>query len=584
LENVDIARTLSETADLLELAEGNPFKVRAYRRAAQLVELLPEPVASLIAQGKLAELPGIGPSIADHIQELQRTGTFREHDQLASGLPHGLLDLLRIEGVGPKTVAVVWKRLGVTDLQGLEACCVDGRLAGLPRLGPRRAAAILKAVQRLRGRQGRVPLHQGLSSAEALVAHLRGKPGVVEAQVAGSVRRRKETVGDIDLLVSSEGPDLVWKALRSGPEVEATLATGPTKTTVRLRSGLPVDVRVVPPESFGAALHYFTGSKTHNIAIRTRAVHRGLKLSEYGIFDRQGRRIGGATEEEVFRAVGLPWIPPELREDTGEIEAAEAGTLPRLIEEEDLQGDLHVHSSDSSDAYSTLEELAASGARLGRRYLAITDHSRSRPLGLNAEAVLTQASAIRRLDRARRGKPHLLAGVEVDILADGLLDLPEDVLSTLDCVVASVHSRFAQPRGEMTERVVRALRSGSVHILGHPTGRQLGVRDAYDLDLETVLDVAKREEVAVEINAMPERMDLGAEASRQAKKAGVPLVISTDSHHESQLGNLRYGVWMARRGWLEKRDVLNTLPFDQLRRRLFHPRGMVTAAPEPRSP
>ena len=345
------------------------------------------------------------------------------------------------------------------------------------------------------------------------------------------------------------------------------LAVGPTKSTARLRSGLQVDLRVVRPESYGAALHYFTGSKAHNIAVRTRAVRMGLKLSEYGVFDRHGRRKGGASEEEVFSAVGLPFIPPELREGAGEIEAAEAGRLPKLVEEKDLLGDLHVHTRASSDARSTLEEMAAQARALGRHYLAITDHSRSRPLGLDASRLARHAAAVRALDRRLRGRPHLLAGLEVDILADGSLDLPAAALEGLDWVVASIHAHFTDGAAKMTERMVRALGSGVVHALGHPSGRQIGARDAYDFDLERVLEAARQAGAALEVNAMPDRLDLTDKGCRLAKQAGVPVSIGTDAHNASQLGNLRYGLWVARRGWLEAGDVLNTLSAAELRRR-----------------
>ncbi len=572
MENADVAQILAEVADLLELTGGNAFKVRAYRQAAQLVELLPAPISELWRENRLTELPSIGERIAQHIEELLSTGHFREHDELLSKVPPGLLELLKVEGLGPKTAAAAWKTLRVKDLDGFELACRDGRLEALPRMGPKRAAALLLAIERHRARRGRVPLFRALPTAESIIQRLRRMPGVREAEVAGSLRRRRETVGDIDLLASATRAEPVIRAFRQLPEVQEVMASGPTKCTVRLRMGLQMDLRVVPPKSFGAALHYFTGSKSHNIEVRTRAVHRGLKLSEYGIFDRSGKRLGGATEEEIFKAVGLPWIPPELREGTGELEAAEKGLLPHLVEERDLRGDLHVHSDASSDGRSGLEELREEGARLGRAYLAITDHSQSRPLGLDEAALHTHARRIRLLDSRRRVTPHLLAGVEVDILPDGTLDLPLETLRELDCVVASVHSRFSDPPEKMTRRIIRALRSGVVDVLGHPSGRQLGARDAYAFDLDRVLAVAREEGVALEVNAMPERMDLIDKHCRLAKEAGVRLVISSDAHHASQLGNLRYGVWVARRGWIEPEDVLNTLSLSELRGHLHHAR------------
>jgi DNA polymerase (family 10) len=564
LDNADVARALGEMADVLELTGGNAFKVRAYRQAAQVVDLLPQAVGDLSAQGKLTELPGIGTRIAEHIAELCARGEFREHEKLKGKVPPGVIEILSVEGVGPKTAAAAWKKLRITDLEALEAACGDKRLLKLPRMGEARCRAIAEAIRRHRARQGRTPLHRALAHAERLLGDLRKLPGVTAAEAAGSLRRRRETVADIDLLVATDASERVMRALRGLADVAATIAEGSTKAMLRLRDGMQVDVRVVPPESFGAALHYFTGSKTHNIALRTRAARMGLKLNEYGVFDDRGRRIGGAREEDVFRAVGLPFIPPELREGAGEIEAAEAGKLPRLVEEADLLGDLHVHSKTSSDGRSTLEELAEAARRLGRRYLAITDHSRSRPLGLTAADLPGYIQNIREATRARRGRPHLVAGIELDILADGALDLPAQALAPLDWVVASVHARFNQPREEMTRRLVSAIRSGVVDVIGHPSGRQLGVRDAYELDLPRVLAAAREAGVALEVNAMPERMDLTDKACRLAKEAGVKVVISSDAHNASQLENLRYGVWVARRGWLERGDVLNTRSWDDV--------------------
>jgi DNA polymerase (family 10) len=573
MENAEIARVLSEIADILELTGGSPFKVRAYRRAAQVVDVSPGPFSELWREGRLAELPGIGAHIAAKIGELVDTGECRDHVRLAAQVPPGVLEMLRLEGMGPKTIEAVWKRLGIADVAGLEEACRSGRILEAPRMGPTRVRGIAAAIERYRARAGRMPLHRAMGYAEAILARLRAVPGVQRAEPAGSLRRHKETVGDIDLLVAAEQAAPALRAFTQLSGVSEVLAEGPTKVSVRLRPGLQADLRVLPPESFGAALHYFTGSKSHNIALRTRAVKLGLKISEYGIFDREGRRLGGTTEEEVFRAVGLPFIPPELREGVGEIEAAEAGRLPRLVEEGDVLGDLHVHSRASSDGRSELEELADAARALERRYLAITDHSRSRPLGLDAARLAEHAAAIRALDARLGGRPHLLAGVEVDVLPSGALDLPEEALAGLDCVVASIHSRFSDPAETNTARIVRALRSGVVHVLGHPTGRQIGTRDAYPLDLGRVLDVAREEEVALEVNAMPERLDLTDVGCRAAKAAGVPVVISSDAHDAEHLANLRYGVWVARRGWLEARDVLNTLPLLELRRRLARRRA-----------
>jgi len=567
LENADVARQLGEMADILELTGGNPFKVRAYRAAAQVIDTLPEPVEEVWRRGALTDLPSIGTGIAEEIGELLATGHSPRHDELARQVPLGVLELLRLEGVGPRTVEAMWKQLGVTDLDSLEAAIADGSLARLPRMGPVRIRSIREALERYRGRGSRLPIHRALFYAEGMLGRLRKARGVIRAEAAGSLRRRMETVGDIDLLVCSEEPEAVRRAFVALPGVAKVLATGETKSSVRLEAGVQVDLRVVPPESWGAALHYFTGSKRHNVSIRTRAVRRGLKINEYGIFDRHDRRIGGEREEEIFEAVGLPWIPPELREANGEIEAAEAGRLPVLVEEADVLGDLHVHSRASTDARATIEKLALEARRLGRSYLAITDHSRSRPLGLDEEGVLRVAAETRRIERRLGGSPRLLTGVEVDILPDGSLDLPLELLAGLDWVVASIHSRFHEPAEETTARLIRAIRSGVVDLIGHPTGRQIGKRDPYPFDLGAVLEAAAACGVAMEVNAMPDRLDLNDKACRLAREAGVQVVIDSDAHNESHLANLRYGVWVARRGWLEAKDVRNTRPPGELRRR-----------------
>jgi DNA polymerase (family 10) len=564
MENAEVAKVFAELADLMELTGGNPYKVRAYRQAAQVIDTLPGPVSELWRRGELTSIPSIGERIAERVGRLLETGTLADRDALSSRVPPGVLEMLSVEGVGPKTLAAAWTRLGITGLDALEQACRTGRLSELPRMGERRAKSILEAVQRYRARRTtRVPLHRAVSYAESICAKLRKIPGVRRAEAAGSVRRRKETVGDLDVLVATTEPVPALRAFCDLSEVAAVVARGPTKATVRLRVGLQVDLRVLPPESFGAALHYFTGSKEHNIALRTRAVHRGIKLSEYGVFDREGRRLSGEREEDVFEAVGLPWIPPELREGAGEIEAAEAGRLPSLVEERDVLGDLHVHSKASTDARASLEELVEEAARLGRKYLAVTDHSRSRPLGLDEEGLAEQRARIAALAR-ERAEPRVIAGVEVDILPDGTLDLPVEALAGLDWVVASVHADFAQPKARMTDRIVRAIRSGVVDVLGHPSGRRIGHRDPIELDLDAVLEAARAAGVALEVNAMPERLDLDDRACRLAKQAGVRVAISTDAHVAAHLSNMRNGVWVARRGWLEREDVVNARPLEEL--------------------
>ncbi|MGI5864456.1 MAG: DNA polymerase/3'-5' exonuclease PolX [Myxococcales bacterium] len=582
MENTDVALVLSEIADILDLTGGNQFKVRAYRQAAQVVDTLPGPVSEYWRRGQLLSLPGIGEGIGAKIVELLETGRCAEHDRLARQVPSGVLELLRLEGVGPKTVAAVWHTLGITDVAGLEKACLDGRLRQIPRMGPTRCKSILDAIERYRSRTGRMLLHRAVGYADTIVARLRKVPGVCEAIPVGSVRRRRETVGDLDILVTARNAAAPMRAFVAMPEVSAVLAEGPTKSSVRLTSGLQVDLRVLPRESLGAALHYFTGSKAHNIALRTRAVRRGVKVSEYGVFDREGNRLSGAREEDVFEAVGLPWIPPELREGAGEIEAAEDGRLPKLVEEAELRGDLHVHSDASSDGHCSLEELWLAGLQLGREYIAICDHSRSRPLGLTAQGLLEHAARIRAFNREHPNGPRLLAGVEVDILPDGSLDLPLEVLARLDWVVASIHSRFRDSGARLTARMVSAVRSGVVDVIGHPSGRILGSRDPYPFDLPRLLEAARAAGVALEVNAQPDRLDLNDKGCRLAKEAGVPVAISTDAHLADHLANLRYGVWVARRGWLEARDVINTL--DLARLRAWRRRGHRAVRHEPALP
>ena len=564
MENADLVRILSDIADILELTGGNPFRVRAYRQAADTIDTLPVSLAVLRSRDELRTVPGIGPRIADLIEEALDRGVSPERERLSRQVPAGVLEMLRLEGVGPRTAASVWQ-LGIVDLEGLEAAARSGELRRLKGMGPVRSKAIVEAILRYRGRAGRTQLHRALFYADAILARLRAVPAVVRAEVAGSLRRRKETIGDLDLLVASEDAGPCMRAFTAMPEVKRVIAAGATKASVELTIGLQADLRVVAPSTFGAALHYFTGSKDHNVALRTRAVRLGLKVSEYGVFDEEGRRLGGEAEEDVFRLVGLPWIPPELREGAGELEAALEGRLPHLVEERDVLGDLHAHTRPaSSDARSTLAELAAEAGRLGRRYLAITEHSRARPLGLDAHGLRRHAAAVRALDRDLGGRPRLLAGIEVDILGDGSLDLPHDVLASLDWVVASIHTGFHDPPERITARLLAAIRSGVVDAIGHPSGRQLGHRDPYAFDLGAVLEAARDHGVALEVNAMPDRLDLADRACRLAKEAGVRLVIDSDAHNARHLANLRYGVWVARRGWLEADDVANTRPLEEL--------------------
>ncbi|MDP2313052.1 MAG: DNA polymerase/3'-5' exonuclease PolX [Pseudomonadota bacterium] len=573
MDNADIAKVFFELADLMEFHQVVDFKVRAFRSAAQIIENLPEPCTDMLREGTLAEVPRIGEGIVRRVAELCRTGTLAELEELRKRAPAGLAEILRIDGMGPRSTELVWHELGITTVDELEAAAKAQRLRGLPRFGAKKEEKLLAAIAAHRRASGRYKLTQAYPHAEALVRQLRKLPEVLRIEACGTIRRRRDTVGDIDLLVATRQEHAVAVAERFVhlPEVRDVVAHGETKCTVHLKDGIQVDLRIVPPESWGAALHYFTGSKEHNIAIRGLAVRRGLKINEYGIFGEDDQRLGGEEEREIFAAVGLPYIEPELRENRGEIEAAAEGRLPHLVEERDIRGDLHMHTNET-DGQATLEAMVAEARRLGREYVAITDHSQalSMALGLDPTRLRAQGRQIDALNDKLGGRPHVLRGIEADILADGSVDLGPEVLRELDWVVASVHSMFGLPRAEQTRRIVRALESGVVDCLGHPTGRLIGQREPYAVDLEAVLDAARRVGAAVELNAFPDRLDLWDVHLRMAQQMGVPVVISTDSHAPFHMLHMRYGVWTARRGWLEPKDVANTLPLRELRARFAH--------------
>ncbi|HEY7953648.1 MAG TPA: helix-hairpin-helix domain-containing protein, partial [Polyangia bacterium] len=480
MDNAEIARVLYEIAALMEFRGEPGFKIRAFRSAAQAVENLAEPAVELLRKNTLAEVPRIGAGIVRRIRELEDTGRLAELDELRAAAPRGLAEIMRIEGMGPKSAERAWRELGVSTVDELEAAAKAGRLRGLERFGAKKEAKVLQAIASYRRATSRHKLTQAAPHAEALLAALRRMDEVVRAEACGSLRRRRDTIGDIDLLVAARPEDArrIGERFTALPEVAEVLLRGDTKVSVRLADHLQVDLRIVPPESWGSALQYFTGSKSHVIAIRTLALRRKLKISEYGVFDEHDRRVGGDDEGEVYSAVGLPLIAPELREHRGEIEAAAEGKLPHLIEEREVRGDLHVHTSET-DGHATLEEMVSAARRLGREYLAITDHSQAlaMALGLDAERLQKQGRQIYALNEASGGEPFVLRGIEADILPDGSVDLGPEVLRSLDWVVASVHSMFGFSRAEQTRRIVRALESGVVDCLGHPTGRLIGQRE-----------------------------------------------------------------------------------------------------------
>ncbi len=564
MTNRDVAEILRQIAFLLEM-EGVEFKPRAYEKAAYAVEALEEPIEELYARGgmkALEEIPGVGKSIAQKIEELLRTGRMSYYEELRRKYPIDLASLMGIEGVGPKTIRALYEALGITTLEQLEEAARQGRIRQLPRFGEKTEAAILKGIEFLRRHTGRFLLGEILPLMEDVCARLAALPEVERVEIAGSVRRRKETVGDADLLVISRRPEPVMQFFVSLPEVEHVQERGETRSRVKFRNGLDVDLRVVPRESFGAALQYFTGSKEHNIALRRIAEKMGLKLNEYGLF-RGERRIAGRTEEEIYDALGLSYIPPELREDRGEIEAARQGRLPRLIEYGDVRGDLQVQTN-WTDGANSIEEMAREAERMGLQYIAITDHTRSLAMtrGSDEAKLLQQIQEIRRLNRKFK-KIRLLAGAEVNIRKDGTLDIRDDVLAQLDVVGIAVHSHFTMSRREMTERIVRAMRHPCADILFHPTGRILLKREPYDVDLEEIFRVAREMGTILEIDAYPERLDLKDEHIRKAIEAGVKLVIDSDAHHVSHFRVLSYGIAQARRGWARREDILNTLPCEE---------------------
>lgn len=562
MENIEIARLLSETADLMEIAEEDGFRIRSYRNGAAAIEGLGERAADILADPgrKITDVPGIGKGLAAVLAEILERGSFGRRDELLERFPPTALEMLRIQGLGPKTIRVLWDHFRVSTLEELERLCREGKLRELPRMGAKLEDKILKGISHYRQGAGRFLLHFAGAAAGELVEFLGATPGVERVLPAGSLRRGKDTVGDLDLLVTGENAAAALDRFVAHPRVHDVLGHGSNKASARWGlEGLQVDVRAVPAESFGAALQYFTGSKEHNVALRQRAQRMGLTLNEYGLFriDTE-ERAAGATEAEIYAALGLAWIPPELRENQGEIEAAEKAELPELLELADLRGDLHMHTRES-DGRGTLEEMAAAAQALGYEYIAITDHSKALAManGLDERRAVAFAREVREFNE-KNAPFRVFSGLECDILRDGRMDLSEDALAELDFVVASVHSYMNIEAAAMTDRLLRALESPSVKVLGHPTGRVLLHREAYAYEFDTIAREAARRNVWMEINASPERLDLHATLIRRAKALGCQFTISTDAHHPKHLANMRYGVTMARRGWLSAADVMNT--------------------------
>jgi DNA polymerase (family 10) len=566
VHNADIARAFDEIADLLELRNENPFRIRAYRNAARVVGELRFDAAARLAQGGgLPKLSGIGEDLGAKIGEIAATGTCALLERLRKKFPVGITELLRLPGLGPKRVQSLYRGLKVRSLGELQRAARDGRLRRLPGFGEKTEQKLLEALEARLSKARRFKLAVAAQYAEPFAKYLGGV-------IAGSYRRMKETVGDLDFLVCSEKPEAAVERFLRYPEVKHVLASGTTKASVVLASGIQADLRVVPQESFGAALHYFTGSKAHNIAVRRLGQERGLKINEYGVY-RGEKRIAGETEASVYAALGLPYIEPELREDQGELEAARRGELPRLVELADLRGDLHAHTK-ATDGRDTLAAMAEAARARGLQYLAITEHSRRETMahGLDPVRLARQIDEIDRLN-AKLEDVTLLKGIEVDILEDGSLDLPDAVLAKLDLVVAAVHSKFGLPRARQTGRLLAALENPQVRILAHPSGRLIGAREPYDVDMLAIVRKARERGVALELNAHPDRLDLTDAHCRMAKDEGVLVAISSDAHSAEGLDVLRYGVGQARRGWLEKNNVLNTRSLAELRKLLRAPSG-----------
>lgn len=565
IHNADIAGDFDELADLLEIEGANPFRIRAYRNAARTLRDLPGDVTAMLDKGEdLTELPGIGKDLAAKIKEIVETGTAAMLEEHRRTVPATLTELLKIPGIGPKRVKALYHDLGIRTLDQLQKAAEEGRVRTLRGFGEKTERYILNQLKARTGEEKRFKLAVATRYAEALIAYLKESPGVKQVVAAGSYRRAKETIGDLDILVTAAPGSSVMDRFVSYPEVEEVLAQGATKASLRLACKLQVDVRVVPGESYGAALQYFTGSKAHNVALRQMAQQQGLKINEYGVFKGE-QSVAGATEESVYASVGLPWIPPELRENRGEFDAARAGRLPALVEVSDLKGDLHAHTK-ATDGQNSMKEMAEAARDRGLEYLAITDHSRRLAMakGLDPKRLLEQLEEIDRLNASSIGIT-LLKGIEVDILEDGSLDLPDEDLSRLDLVVGAVHSHFRLSRQQQTERILRAMDHPYFTILAHPTGRLIDERVPYDVDMPRVIRHARERGCFLEVNAHPIRLDLADTDCQAAKEAGVMVSINSDAHRTLDFGNLRYGVGQARRGWIEKQDVLNVRPLHSLR-------------------
>jgi len=578
VDNKSIATVLYETADLLEIDGQDSFRIRSYRNAAQAIENHPQQIKELIADPKeVLKIAGIGKSMLRNLQELFKDGKLAVQAELLEKYHPSMLQLLKIQGLGPKTIALIWSAYKVSDIDGVEKLAREGKIRELPRMGEKHEAKLLKAIEDYRRIGGRFLIDAAETEAAKLSEYLLKFPGFEKITPAGSLRRGKETVGDLDILVTGEAccsdskRQEAVEYVAKYPPLMDIIGQGDNKISFRLRSGMQVDVRLLPPESFGAAMQYFTGSKSHNVALRQRALKRGYTLSEYSLADlKTEKAVAGKTEEEIYAKLGLDYIPPELRENLGEIDAAQDHALPQLITQADLQGDVHMHTVET-DGRNTIEEMAEAAKARGYKYMAITDHSKNLAFanGLDDKRAVEHIRRIREAGR-QLGGITIFAGIEVDILTDGDLDLSDDVLAQMDLVIASVHSVFNQEPAKMTDRLLKAIANPNTSIIGHPTGRIQLRRDSYQYDMHAVLSEAAKGKVAMELNSYPDRLDLNDVHLRQAKQHGVKIVINTDAHHTSHMEKIRYGVLQARRAWLTNADVLNTLPGGKFAKAMKH--------------
>jgi DNA polymerase (family 10) len=563
MKNRELADLFEKMADILEFKGENPFKISAYRRASRIIGDLTQDIGEIAEQGELRNIPGIGEGMAEKIVEYLKTGKISKFEEARKGVPDELIAIMDIPGMGPKTLSMLHKEKGINNLSQLEKAIEDGSLMGLFGIGEKKIENIKRGILLLKQSKGRMNLGVAFPVAKRIVEALRQRTGSKKIEWAGSLRRMRENIGDIDILATGPDKEEIVQTFTHLPEVKEVLASGETKASVIVEGGTQVDLRVVEEDSYGAALQYFTGSKGHNIRLRGIAKTKGIKINEYGVFKGE-RKVGGREENDVYRALGMDWIDPELREDRGEIEAAQKGQLPKLVQESEIKGDLHVHSK-WSDGTSSIEEIAKAAQKRGYQYIAICDHSKSLRIahGLDDSRRMEQIEEIDRVNEKLKGF-QILKGAEVDILTDGKLDLTEKLLEKLDIVVGAVHSGFKQDREKMTKRIVRALSNPFLSTLAHPSGRLLGAREPYEVDMDELMEAAKRYGKGIEINATFERLDLDDIHCRKAKEMGIRLTIGTDSHHLDQLWMMSLGVAVARRGWLETNDVLNTLSLKEI--------------------